>query len=112
MPGYSRPLDLAQQLVALNGSPQYLGTIAANATVNNSDTAAPFDIPAGAVIQIQADAGCCFRAGTSDTITVTTGNGVELVADERHTFILASDEAYLAVIGTGGAANVKVWQLR
>jgi hypothetical protein len=99
----------------LNGSPQYLGTIAANATTTNHTTASPFnntgDGLAGKMILIQTDAACYLRGVTTANGTVTSTNGVYIGTNERVIITLKSDEGWLAVLGDGGAANARVWEL-
>ncbi len=95
--------------MAQYGSPQYLGTITSTTTKNNSDTSSPFPIPLGAVLLIQCSAACHVLPGITTAAAVTTSNGIEMIAKEKFTLILAADEAYLAVVGS---ADTKVWQLR
>lgn len=107
--GFTRPLGLAQSSMAVYGSPRFLGTIVSTTTKNNSDTAVPFTIPAGSVLLLQPTAEVQILPGTTAAATATTGNGLTILADERFTFILAEDEAYVACVG---AASTLVWQLR
>lgn len=109
MSGYSRPADPGKQQEALHGSPQFLGTITSTTTKNNSNTAVPFTIPLGAYLLVAADAACNIRGGTVSTLTVTTANGIPVAAGEKFTLILATDEAYVACVGS---ANLGVWQLK
>lgn len=112
MAGYNRPLDLPTQLLALNGSPNLVGTIVATTTKNNSDTATPFTIKPGAAVMLQSDTAVYVRAGEAATLTVTTANGFLLAANEKFTLLLHPDETYLACLAVAGTSNVKVFQLR
>lgn len=99
----------------VNGTPRYLGTIAANTTTNNHDTASPFNNTGmalkGKVLLLQSDAACHVACGTTNAVTVTTSNGVKLAADERVLIHMNEDDGYgwIAVVG---AANVKVFELK
>lgn len=99
----------------LNGSPQYLGTIAASTTTTNHTTASPFnntgDGLAGKMLLIQPDATCFLRGVTTNSGTVTTTNGVYVGTNERVIITLKSDEGWLAVLGDGGSVNARVWEL-
>ena len=95
------------------GSPQFLGLIVATTTKNNHDTATPFNNTGealkGMMLLLQPDAVCHIRAGTTNAVTVTTANGVKLIADEKYVITMTRDEGWLAAVGT---ANVKVFQLK
>jgi hypothetical protein len=99
----------------LNGSPSYLGTIVATTTKNNHDTATPFvntgDALAGLTLLVQSDVACYVLAGTANTATVTTGNGVKLEANEKYVITMSDRQGWLAALAVSGTANVKVWQL-
>jgi hypothetical protein len=96
----------------LSGTPVYLGTIAATTTKNNHDTTTAFNNTGAALggktLLIQADAACHMRPGTTNAVTVTTGNGIYLAALERVVICMGETYGWLAVVG---AANVKVWEL-
>lgn len=99
----------------INGSPQYLGVIAANTTTTNHTTAVPFqntgDGLAGKMLLIQPDAACYLRGVVTNNGTVTTANGVYIGTNERVIITLKSDEGWLAVLGDGAAVNARVWEL-
>lgn len=100
---------------AVNGSPSYLGTIVATTTKNNHDTAAPFndtgDALKGKTIMVQPDTACYILAGSANTSTVTTANGVKLAADERVTITMTRDQGWLACLAVSGTTNLKVWEM-
>lgn len=95
----------------LGGSPRYLGVIAASTAKNNSTTAVPFAIPAGALLLCQTDADVQWLGQSSSTATTTTANGVlqdvSIDGPSFHVY-LTGDQAYLSCVGT---ANVSVWVL-
>lgn len=101
-----------QRVAAAYGAPKFLGTIAATTTINNHDTATPFNNTGDALknkcLLIQPDADCHVLPGITNAATVTTTNGLKIGADERVVLTMGSDMGWLAVVG---AANVKVWEL-
>jgi hypothetical protein len=120
MAGFERPLDLAQQLIAVYGSPQFLGTIttAGASAVDNSNTAVPFTIVPGAVLLLQPDADVYLKAQTAAATAVTTTNGVLVASKEKFTIMLtgavnnALPEKWISILRVGGSdLSVKVWQL-
>jgi hypothetical protein len=108
-----RPAEIAVVTKALNGSPQYLGTIVATTTKNNHDTASPFNdgTLGGVCLCVQPDAACYILAGTANTATVTSSNGVKLGADERLYLWLKDSEGWLACVSVSGTTNLKVWKM-
>ena len=96
----------------LNGTPVLLGAIVATTTINNHDTAVPFNNTGiglgGKVLLLQASAACHIYPGTTNAATATTANGVKLAADERVIITMNSTYGWLAVVG---AATVRVWEL-
>lgn len=113
LPAAARADGLLQFTMSLNGTPRYLGTIAASTTKNNHDTAAPFNNTgsglANKLLLIQCDAAAHILPGTTNATTVTTSNGVKLAADERVVVRMEEGYGWLAAVG---AANCKVWELR
>jgi hypothetical protein len=112
-----------QLLIALNGTPRYLGTIVATTTKNNHDTATPFnntgDALKGKLLLIQTDAACYINFGTTNAITAvssaTTGAvSVKLNADERVIVRMDPESGYgwIAALAVSGTANIKVWDLK
>jgi len=102
-----RFLDVLKTIHALNGSPEYLGTISASsgAAVNS------FTIPAGTLLMLQPTAAGYVLPGSANTVTVTALNGVKLDADEKFPLFLRTPEAFLAWLPVSGAADLKVWRL-
>jgi len=105
-----RPFNDAATL--LNGTPVYLGVIAATTTKNNHDTAVPFNDTGtglgGKTLLIQASAACNVRPVTTNAGTVTTANGVLLATNEKMIISMGESYGWLAVVGT---ANLSVWEL-
>lgn len=103
---------LLQHFLGMAGTPVYLGTIAATTTKNNHDTAVPFNNTgrglAGKRLVVQADAACHIAYGTTNAVTVTTGNGFALAAGQSVPHLMVGDYGWIAVVGT---ANVKVFEL-
>ncbi len=99
--------------LALNGSPTFLGVIVATTTKNNHDTVAAFnntgDALKGKIVMIQSDAACYVLAGSLNTSTVTTANGVKLAPDERVIITMSRDQGWLAGLAVSGTANIRVW---
>lgn len=91
-------------MLALNGSPSYLGTITSTA----ASSVNAFAIPAGSILCIQPDAEVTIVPVASASGVVTAGTGIKLAANERFYCTLTRDQAHLACIG---AANVKVFRL-
>jgi hypothetical protein len=93
---------------------RYLGTIVATTTKNNTDTASPFGIPAGAKLSVQCDATafvlvCQNAAGCSATST----NGIKLTADQLFTTSTPSSPSgvgLVAVVSPSGTANCRVFE--
>lgn len=108
-----RRLLLALSLVAspaLAGE-RYLGTIAASTAKNNTDTAAPFTIPASAKISVQCDAAAhvlvCQGAASC---TATTTNGVKVAQDALFMTSTPGNTAGLGYVSVVGAANCRVFE--
>lgn len=101
-----------QHQLRMAGTPVYLGTIVATTTKNNHDTATPFNNTgrglAGKTVVLQADAACHVAYGTTNAVTVTTGNGFALAAGQSVSHRMVGDYGWIAVVGT---ANVKVFEL-
>lgn len=90
---------------------RYLGTIAATAAKNNSDTAAPFSIPASAKISIQCDAAAhvlvCQNAGAC---TATTTNGVKVAQDALFMTSTPANAGGVGLVSVVGSANCRVFE--
>ena len=99
----------------LNGVPTYLGVVVATTTKNNHDTAVPFNDTGealkGKVIMLQSDAAFYFNAGTVNTGTATTTNGVLVAAGERVILVMGSSYGWMACLAVSGTANIKFWEL-
>ena len=91
-------------MFALNGSPQYLGTI----TSTSSSSTNSFAIPAGSILMLQPDADVTVLPVASASGTVTAATGVSVAAKERFYCTLARNQTHVACIG---AAAVKVFRL-
>lgn len=100
-------------LQKLNGSPQLLGTLVSTGTsVNNSSTATPFTIAAGAVVLLQPTAAGYIRTGKTTALAAASTTSVKLAADEKYLLLLQSDEAYVAWIPGSGSANCLVHEMK
>ncbi len=106
----SRNSALNDTIRLLNGVPTFLGTIIATTTKNQADTASPFVIPAGQFLLVQCDAATYLLPGVS-AATVTTANGVKVIADEKYYIMLKSGQYSLAALAVTGTVNCKVWRL-
>lgn len=83
--------------------------VSAGATINNSTTAAPFTIPAGAVLFVQPDAAVYVCAGTVATTACTATTGVKVAADQFFPLPMSSAYVYVAILPVSGAANATVF---
>lgn len=103
----------------LNGTPVKLGHIIATTTINNHDTATPFnntgDALEGKVLLLEASAACNVNcAGTTNAVTASATRtnaayGFAMAADERVIVTMAEGYKWIAVVG---AATVVVWELK
>lgn len=107
-----RYLGSKDQVAILNGSPNWVGTVVATTTKNNSDTAVPFTLEANKSYLLQPDTACYVKAGAASTQTVTTANGLLLEAYEKYVITLLNSETYIAALAVSGTSNVKVFELR
>jgi hypothetical protein len=93
----------------------YAGVIVATTTKNNHDTAVPFlntgQALKGKVLAIYADAACYILAGTANTATVTSTNGLPMAAGETKVVVMDSTSGWLACVSVSGTTNLKVWDL-
>lgn len=107
---------IAACLLALPASAgeRYLGTIVATTTKNNTDTASPFGIPAGAKLSIQCDATAyVLVCANSTSCSATTTNGIKVSADQLFTTSAPSSSGgagYVAVLSASGTANCRVFE--
>ena len=106
----------ANTLVLLLSTPAHagdrlLGTIVATTTKNNSDTATPFTVQAGARISVQCDAAAHVATATGTTCTATTSN-VKVGADQLYdTSVTASGTTgCVAAVAVTGTANCRVYE--
>lgn len=103
-------------VVALNGSPSYLGTIDATTTSKtNHQATTPFnntgDGLSGKVLLIQSNSDVFLLPVSTNTGTVTTTTGVKIRADERVMLTMTQRHNWLAVICASGTANVRIWEM-
>jgi hypothetical protein len=119
----SRGLSVERIMEQLNGSPQYLGTIAV--TTANSISNLSGAIRPGDRLLLIADAACYVLAGDSATVpstVLTASNGVVLAASEKFYMTLSDgantpgkyntkDEAWVQAITASGTANLRVFRL-
>lgn len=103
-----RQLSSRSLIYALNGSHTYLGTIT-SASVGVS-AGNEFSIPAGSLLLVQATGGVYIKPGVS-TDTVSAGDGLYLLQDEKWYVCLTSSQTHLHVAGAAGGAALKVWRL-
>lgn len=99
-----RLLDQTRLMFALNGSPEYLGTITSTAASSTN----AFAIPAGSILMLQPDADVTVIGVSSASGTVTAANGVDVGAGQRFYITLNNRQSHVACIG---AAKVKVFRL-
>lgn len=109
----ARLLNTPALLGALNGSPQYLGSIVTTAATaqNNSTTAVPFTLNGGRSYMVQANGVCYFLAQELAAGATTTANGVQVAANERVIFTTKSTEAFISIIRDSADVTVKVWEV-
>lgn len=85
----------------------FVGLLASPGTsVNNTTTAAPFELSPSQQYAIQCDAAAYVVAGA----TASTSDGVKLAAGQLYDVWLASTPVRLSVIGDGGAVNCRVFR--
>jgi len=108
-------------LMGMAGTPVYLGTIIATTTINNHDTATPFnntgDALKGKRLVIQTDAACHVAFGTTNAVTASasaTGNGYYMAANQSLSLRMDPIDEYgwIACVAVSGTANLKVWELK
>lgn len=80
--------------------------VSSGASVNNTTTAAPFELSPGQRYAIQCSATAYVVAGA----TATSAAGVKLAADQLYDLYLGGTPARLAIIGDGGAVTCKVFR--
>lgn len=102
--------------VLLSGAPVFLGVIDATTTSKTNaqaTTAFGANEPylTGKTLLIQPSAEIYLGVSRTSSGTVTTSNGVKVLADERVVICMDSAYAYLAAITASGTANVRVWEL-
>ena len=112
----SRAGGIKQVTLALNGVPQYLGTIAATITgVDNSNTGVPFVIGqgpgfgTGLVLEADADVFYSFAARAASTPPATTASKKLSTGD---VYVVAKEDLpYLICRTATGTAYVKVFKV-
>lgn len=111
----TRPFSLFELTERLYGSPSFLGVVVATTTKNNHDTATPFNNTGEAlkakVLLVQCDAAAYVLAGTANTATVTTANGVKLAADEKAYIGMTAAQGWIAFLSVSGTANCRCWEV-
>lgn len=86
----------------------YAGVIVATTTAkNNSDTAAPFTLVGGSLVEVQPDAACYVSSKALAASTAATTDRL-LAANERFHILLKSDQAYVSVKAVSGTVNCQV----
>jgi hypothetical protein len=94
------------------GADVRIGTIVATTTKNNSDTAAPFDIPRNTRLVVQCDVETYITWGTATTAAATAASGLKLAADEKWETNSTAANIYLAALPvSAGTANCKVFKV-
>ena len=100
---------------ALNGVPEYLGTIAATTTgVDNGNTGTPFTIPTGAAVVIQTDAQCYISPQAKSAATPPANSAAFLIDVAPATLYMVFSEAlpFLCARTASGTASVKVFRIK
>lgn len=112
----SRVIDSAGAFMGINGHPTFVGVITGNAVKNNSDTAVPFTLDAGALIMLQPDTKCTVGFGIAAALASTAaakgagaGPGITVEAGEKYYVTLFHDAAFLAMVPDSGTTNLKVY---
>jgi hypothetical protein len=101
-------LPTDQFLKAIYRDGTYAGVIVATTTAkNNSDTAVPFTLAPGALLQIQPDAACYIEAQSLAAGTAATTDTL-VSANERVILQLDSTQAYVSVKAVSGTVNCQV----
>ncbi len=109
-----RNAAIHQQTAALNGSPQYVGTIQSisPAVKDNSNTLVPFTIKPGVCYALVADAPCVFLAGQSGALqALSLTTGFPLGNTTPWPVILKNNEDRMQILANTGTVNVKVFEM-
>jgi hypothetical protein len=98
----------------LNGVPVKLGVLTtAGTTINNSDTAVPFTVTGGTVLEVVCDAAAFVNIGSTSSSDYTNANfGRPLTAGVSRWFVLRDSDTAISVDTTSGAANCQVSVMR
>jgi hypothetical protein len=134
----SRPPNMNDELMGINGSPQYLGALVSTGTaVNNATTATPFNATAlnppgftntlaGKVLLLQTSAAGLIKRSNSATMVAptvvvaqqsvmppaaNTEPGVSLASGERVVVTMLPTDGWLQWLPVTGSANLLVWEL-
>lgn len=90
-----------QFILALNGKPVYIGTIAA------STVSANLTVPSGTLLLLQPDVDCFVSVST----TAVASSSLKVKADDTLTVLVGSADTKVSAITATGTANVKVFSL-
>ncbi len=107
----TRTADHADLIRALNGSPTFLGCIAATTSAKNNADSTAFTITAGSLLLIVPTAAVKILPDTNATEDVTTTTGIPLAALEKFYLLMKSDQTYLQAITDSSTSTVCVWRL-
>lgn len=103
---FSRPLDIAEQMQAFNGSPQFAVTVAATTTPSINR---PALVTAGCVVLLQPDAACYVLAGkVGAAVSITSANGLLLAAGEKYVLCLNPGEDAIQAVAVS-TANLRIF---
>ena len=108
-----RLLTEREIVIRLNGSPRYVGVIAATTTSkNNNDTGVPFlntgDGLSATVLELQPDVACHVVANNTAALAVATTNDTKLEAGEKYVMVTTKDQKFLGCRSVTGSVNLLV----
>ncbi len=101
-----RQLELTDTVKALNGSPNYLGTVAVfdagtantwNTPLPDGGIITPFDGGSGALLLVQCSTAAYVKPGSSATTFVSPLNSLKLDTDEKFYLLLKNSQNSVAV---------------
>lgn len=106
----TRPYGELNFFTLLNGVPVKLGVLTtAGTTINNSDTAVPFTVTGGTVLEVVCDAAAFVNIGSTASSDYTNANfGRPMAVGVSRWFVLRTTDTAISVDTTGGAANCQV----
>lgn len=114
-PAYAgRPGNELSLLQLLNGVPVKLGVLTtAGTTISNADTAVPFTVTGGTVLEVVCDAAAFVNIGATASSDYTNANfGRPMTVGVSRWFVLRDTDTAISVDTTGGAANCQVSVMR